>query len=117
MIASAVRIVPSAVTVKIVITVNRVIDASNAESQDDVKTLLSCWYVINVMDALIASIVWCAQIVISAQDVVAVVIVPTATIVLDATILVIAATISTISNTLPKNTIRYWKTLTDCLHL
>ena len=42
MIASAVRIVPSAVTVKIVITVNRVIDASNAESQDDVKTLLSC---------------------------------------------------------------------------
>lgn len=42
MIASAVRTALNVVIVKIVITVNRVIDASNAESQDDVKTLLSC---------------------------------------------------------------------------
>lgn len=42
MIASAVRIVPSVVTVKIVVAANRAIDALNAESQDDVSTLLSC---------------------------------------------------------------------------
>ena len=42
MIASAVRIVPSVVTVKIVVIANRATDASNVESQDDVSTLLSC---------------------------------------------------------------------------
>lgn len=42
MIVLVVRTALNVVIVKIVITVNRVIDASNVESQDDVRTLLSC---------------------------------------------------------------------------
>ena len=42
MIVLVVRTALNVVTVKIVITANRAIDASNVENQDDVRTLLSC---------------------------------------------------------------------------
>ena len=42
MIVLVARTALNVVTVKIVITVNRVIDASYVENQDDVRTLLSC---------------------------------------------------------------------------
>lgn len=104
--AQDVRIVPSVVTVKIVGTANRAIDVSNAESQDDVRTLLNCCYVTNVIIVMIVLVVRCAQIVTNVEDVAAVITVPSVTIVLDAIILMVAVTILTISNIHQKNTIK-----------